>query len=61
MRQEVGKEVTSGIHSGGVNQFILREVLQKSLCEWHVGKDDAREDGLLNHRKEEIIKLLNYL
>lgn len=32
VRQEVGQEVTSGIHSSGVNHIILRHVQQKSPC-----------------------------
>ena len=31
VRQEVGQEVTSGIHSHGVNHFILRQIVQRSL------------------------------
>lgn len=38
VRQEVGQEVTSGIHSSGVNHFILRQIPQKALCQSRGGK-----------------------
>lgn len=38
VRQEVGQEVTSGIHSGGVNHIMPRQIPQKSLCESDGGK-----------------------
>lgn len=38
VRQEVGQEVTSGIHSSRVNHFILRQILQGSPCQSHGGK-----------------------
>lgn len=32
VRQEVGQEVTSGVHSSGVNHIILRQIQRQSLC-----------------------------
>lgn len=32
VRQEVGQEVTFGVHSSGVNHIIRRQIQQPSLC-----------------------------
>lgn len=42
LRQRVGQEVPSGINTDGVNHFIWREVLQKSLCESQCEKKECK-------------------
>ncbi|KAA8595944.1 hypothetical protein FQN60_011235 [Etheostoma spectabile] len=52
VRQEVGQEVTSGIHSSGVNHFILRQILQRSLCQsgGKRSRDRQKNDEQMNGR-----------
>lgn len=54
VRQEVGQEVTSGIHSSGVNHIILRQIQQKPLCwepwwEEKMGYKTMGKEGQLWH------------